>query len=359
MNIIRSVTVESDLIEEETSIPSHSSLDDRVVVPRLLNADEIIQRSYERTFGALSTEISCNTTISGRTCIESLLSEAMQISSRPNSTHNFPWWFITMLRDIPIQYALGPWHNLTIMDPPMDFCTIEKIATTQWRNVQCALNENKDISRAPRPCNLKERKLAVRQKSSNVSKVVILRDPLERLLSGYINKCVSVKRRRLEGHCEPNAVFNESGLTQQIELDPKQLFAAYVDGFPLKWNMHFFPQSIYCDGLFRHINQYDFVGYMGHQFYEDLTTLAARFGNDNKLPEALEKVFHYSEQSKNDNVGKETQAPAHVKEYYTAASVRRALEYFAVDYMALGLEVPSWAKAILAEESDTFPINDA
>jgi hypothetical protein len=186
----------------------------------------------------------------------------------------------------------------------------------------------------------------------------MLRDPLERLLSGYLNKCVTVTRRKLEGNCEPNSVFNETDLTLQIEQDPKQLFAAYVDSFPLKWNVHFFPQSMYCDGLFRHFRSYDFAGYMGNNFYQDLANLTAKFGigpGGNELTKAFEKVFHLSSEltaHERSNVGKETQSPIHVKEYFTAASIRRALEYFAVDYVALGLEVPSWVHGILAEDID-------
>ena len=53
-------------------------------------------------------------------------------------------------------------------------------------------------------------------------------------------------------------------------------------------------------------------------------------------------------------VGKETQASNHVKEYYTATSVRRALEYFAIDYVRLNLNVPQWVHEILDEENEEF-----
>lgn len=369
----------------QTPSSSSSSSDDngRLIIPRLLNAEEIIQRSYRNTFGALSTDRLCSPDVGAIKCVNSILSEAMELSSSSSSssqqnnttattssttsssTKSFPWWFITMLRDVKGKSGInGGWHNLTIMNPPMDFCTIEKVATTQWRNVQCVLNDGKNISKQPMTCHLNKTRLADRRnrlrsaEQRSVSRVVILRDPLERLLSGYLNKCFGL-RRKVEGHCEPNTVFNETDLTLKIRQDPKQLFAAYVDGFPLKWNVHFFPQSMYCDGLFRHARDYDFIGYMGTDFYGDLTNLTAKLGRGNKLGEALQKVFHFSDESSapgNSNVGTETQAPDHVKEYYTPASVRRALEIFAVDYITLGLEVPSWVHDILAEESEMFMV---
>jgi hypothetical protein len=39
-------------------------------------------------------------------------------------------------------------------------------------------------------------------------------------------------------------------------LSKKMLFQAYVEAFPLDWNLHFFPQSVYCNGLGRRINDY-------------------------------------------------------------------------------------------------------
>ncbi|KAL7552632.1 hypothetical protein ACHAWF_015859 [Thalassiosira exigua] len=337
---------------------------DETSAPGLWSAEDVIRRSYNQTFGALSTESLCTPSVNGETCISSLLSEAMNISSSQSqpkeegSTRSFPWWFITMLRDIKkISTVHGSWHNLTMLDPPMDFCTIEKVGTTQWRNVQCALNEGKEPVPNPRTCRLNSTALASRRRK-RIYRAVMLRDPLERLLSGYINKCASDILRKYEGHCEPNSVFNDTDMTLMIRKDPKQLFAAYVDGFPLKWNMHFFPQSMYCDVLFRHIADYDFVGHMDINFYRNLQDFSEKFGRGNGMKKAMDDIFYLSHELKNrrggDNLGKQTMAPAHVKEYYTASSVRRALEYFAVDYVMLGLEVPHWAHAILAEEIEIF-----
>jgi len=263
-----------------------------------------------------------------------------------------------MLRDIKANGGIhGAWHNLTILDPPMDFCTIEKIATTQWRNVQCSLNEGKEAIWNSRPCQLDRTKLASRNRS-DVSRVVMLRDPLERLLSGYLNKCADGRRRKIEGSCEPMSVFDETDMTLRIREDPKQLFAAYVDGFPLKWDMHFFPQSMYCDLLFRHVDDYDFVGRMDQGFYGQLRNMTSKFGGGSRLSEAFDKVFDLSFRLSvgrgNGNVGTETQALKHVNKYFTAASVRRALEYFAVDYIRLGLEIPGWVDDILEEENEMF-----
>ena len=92
--------------------PTPSSLAVRVRSSQsslFFDAEEITQRSYSETFGALSEETSCSSNISVRACIEGLLSEAMMLSLLPSQPQtnvttlrgkSFPWWFITMLRDI-------------------------------------------------------------------------------------------------------------------------------------------------------------------------------------------------------------------------------------------------------------------
>lgn len=369
---------------------------------KISSANEIIRRSYDATFGALSLKTLCPPNVRHIDCRDRLLTEVRQLShlttNDDNSSSNgrnkqmkkrtmsFPWWFITMLRDAPVRAS---WHNLTIMDPPMDICTIEKVATTQWRNVQCVLNDNMNITSRVKPCKLNQTRLDLRQKNAlkqdgrKVSRTVILRDPLERMLSGYLDKCVKLISRKYEGHCEPNSIFNGTDLTVRIRDDPKQLFAAYIDSFPLKWNVHFFPQSLYCDGLYRHVKSYDFVGYMDAEFHDELRRLAMTI-NDDKLTDTLVKVFHLpvdgDEKSTSlsggggaaskdvdfskgtfkppkgyDRARHPTNAPAFIKDYFTAESVRRALEYFAVDYVMLGLEVPGWVHDMLVKDANLFP----
>ena len=75
---------------------------------------------------------------------------------------------------------------------------------------------------------------------------VFLRDPLERLLSGFLNKCYTAWSRKAENNCEPNIAFNaqpdmtdEKGgkypsLMEHLEGKDKHMFAAYVDVLPLK-----------------------------------------------------------------------------------------------------------------------------
>lgn len=107
--------------------------------------------------------------------------------------------------------------------------------------------------------------------------------------------------------------------------------------------------SLYCDGLFRHLNSFAFVGRMGPTFYQDLERLGNQFGE--KLAKGLEQVFFVSQKINGSNRGIETSASSHVKEYYTPATVRQVLEYTAIDYKLLDLPIPMWAEQMLSDDS--------
>eukprot|EP00536_Pseudo-nitzschia_multiseries_P002998 jgi/Psemu1/284117/fgenesh1_pg.43_\ len=137
--------------------------------------------------------------------------------------------------------------------------------------------------------------------------------------------------------------------------DKRRTFEAYVDTFPLTWNMHFLPQSFYCGGLYRTIGDYDFVGSMGETLYEDLSELESRYPG---LAQGLESVFGLEKRKRKSASNKkvpartggiETGASEKVLEYYSPHTVRRVLEYYAVDYVALGLPIPGWAEELLQQ----------
>lgn len=289
---------------------------------------------------------------------------------------SIPWWFQTLLRDLPKNGAYGWWQTLTTANPPLQFCSIAKNGSTEWHEVFCRLNGSEKICKEngimhEDECLLNCDNFQAPEGTlpSNVPRVVFIRDPLERLLSSYLNKCQDESHRNEEGHCEPNIIFRDrlmnhregtdaiEPLLKDIEDNSKQLFAAYLDIMPLKWNLHVTPQAFACD-LYRNIHQYNFVGKMDSQFMMDIDRMASHFGGG-ELAVALNKAFDYQrlvqkDGSKHVNFGTHsadgTRAPKKVNKFYTAQTVRKALEYVSIDYVLLGLSVPSWAKQMLRED---------
>lgn len=230
-------------------------------------ADIILRRSYAHSYAKL---IPCDddegndddglklwNPTSWKSCMmKNLMHFDDVVESNKNNTNSdvdnttsmmIPWWLQTLLRDIQKNGAYGPWHHFGTTTPPMNFCTIEKVATTEWRRIFCKINAD-DCARDPRKCG--KRKCAymtLRDMPADAPWGVFLRDPLERLLSGFLNKCIEPRKRKAEGHCEPNVIFNpksnmkdEKGrsypsLMGHLEGGDKQLlFAAYLDVLPLQ-----------------------------------------------------------------------------------------------------------------------------
>ena len=303
-----------------------------------------------------------------------------------------PWWFHTMLRDaLPKNNTPSPlfgfWHDLTFTMPNttdsgpstnnnnnnqkiLKMCSIEKIGTKQWRKVQCKLNRPDQTNMTGQPCNIPDDELPLSYDKHNYTSVsqhtqqfVFLRDPLERFLSGFLDKCEET--RTTNTHCEPLEVFHDSDskIVDGIVENKRAFFEAYVDTMPLTWNMHFFPLSLYCDGLFRHLHEYSFVGHMGPNFYEDVHQFGQLYPYHARLNKALEEIFHLNSHlalsndttgTRKINVGVETAAASYVKQYYTGRTVRRVLEYMSIDYVRLGLLIPKWAQELLDDDDSSI-----
>jgi len=269
-------------------------------------------------------------------CIQRVLEEKKEVT--------VPWWFRTMLRDAigPKTGLYGRWHNLESTNYNLTVCAIEKVASTTMRSLFCDLDaevfRGPSCRKAPDPIPDHDRK------------IVFFRDPLERFLSGYIDKCI---HRRREKHCEPNEVFNNdaNGYTRGLTDHKKELFAAYVDTVPLKWNLHFFPQSLYCDGIYRHLHEYDFTGKMGPNFYRDLRQFGNRYGKN--VSAIVNRIFKVP-LNETINTGTGTQAPKFVKVYYTPRSLKRVLEYVSIDYLLLNLDIPDWANKMLLQDDRSY-----
>jgi hypothetical protein len=298
-----------------------------------------------------------------------------------------PWWFFTMLRDgsavnAPmkrdnITYTngglFGLWHEAVAENPNISMCLIEKVANSQWRKVFFEMNGAREPGATKKMPFLPQRykpgaRVKLPMPKATYPTFIFLRDPLERFLSAYMDKCFKTLHRGTHQHCEPNLLHDNPSTRDTLMkglydvkdgavVRKKEAFEMYVDTVPLRWNMHFFPQSLYCNGLYRSLDDYDFVGTMGPDFYKDIDEVAHRYGG--RFEKEVHKVFDADKHVEEDTVnhGVETSAPKFVKEFYSPRSLRRVLEFVSIDYVFLGLPVPQWAHEILAEEEAEFDVS--
>jgi len=212
-------------------------------------ADLIIRRSFEQSYAHI---LPCEKT-SWNEIDSGITKECMKQTRDHIISENVtvPWWFQTLLRDILGSGGgvYAPWHHFYTTKPLLNFCTIDKVATTEWRKVFCELNKADCVNNTNRACN--KRKCTYRTLQTMPTEApwaVFVRDPLERLLSGFLDKCVDATARIRQGHCEPNVVFNPKkgldnyknipypNLLESIDVEGKGklMFEAWVDVMPLK-----------------------------------------------------------------------------------------------------------------------------
>lgn len=280
-----------------------------------------------------------------------------------NTTNEYvrrwPWWYRTLLRDTSILKTgvHGSWHILQYYSPNIQQCIVEKAGTKTWRDVHCQTIQDREAKATTMKLNnytLFNCNRLQRQQIPNSDRVVFLRDPLDRFLSGFLDKCVG-RNVYTQGHCEPNVVFKHNTTTgtpiADFQEDAKTLFEIYVDTFPLKWNLHFIPQSLFCDGLYRHIGNYSFVGsMMNGDLVQDLQRFKESYP---ELSRTVDSVFalNVSSVDSTTSSGVETKAAEKTKQYYSPHTVKRVLEYYSIDYVMLDIPIPQWAEEMLAQDA--------
>lgn len=229
------------------------------------DADAIVKRAYERTYGKI---LPCEDDLNGEECIMKTMTHFKPPTKEDGKMHSIrtsiPWWFQTLLRDLPDSGVYESWSTMNSASPPMQFCGIPKIGSSQWNKLFCMLNDERNNIH---DCESKKGEedddgwecwakceyttAAEGTVPADAPKIVFLRDPLERLLSAYLNKCDDTFFRLGENHCEPVEIFareyNETDLFGHIKDSDQQMFSAYLDIMPLRWNLHVIPQAFSCD----------------------------------------------------------------------------------------------------------------
>ena len=208
---------------------------DTVSSPQKTRGREIVEKAFEESYAYLVDH--CGNI--RQTGLQKCLARLYLLETDVNSTvrDKWPWWFQTLIRDARIVKTglFGPWHFLQYQDPTMQLCVYEKGGTKLWRTAHCQYLTRKGFNTTgatPTNCYNRQGKLNT---TGKVERSVFLRDPLERYLSGFLDKCAYKTYRLSQPHCHPSVVFQNKNNTDVNEfLDhPKQLFQVHVDISPV------------------------------------------------------------------------------------------------------------------------------
>ena len=197
-------------------------------------AESIVRKSFDATYAKLlDTDCTHDKTILAGKCYREILRNHTSTTDVA-----LPWWFRTLLEE-SAKITSGWWMTLKSRDPPLRQCQLPKVGSKQWSIFMHIMNNDtrRDVDGKNISYSWNER-----GRNDAGPKFVVLRDPLERYLSAFLDKCVD-PRQQWQKHCEPLPVFQGQigkGWMKEIKADGRVFFDAYVHSSPLKWNMHFF-----------------------------------------------------------------------------------------------------------------------
>ena len=257
-----------------------------------------------------------------------------------------PWWAQTLLRDQHRAHTL--WFP---RDNRGDFimCRLPKVGSTSWAaaHSRAALRaQMKPWMRDNRPME----QLRASHGAPGAFTAVFLRDPLERFVSGFLDKCAGVNV--VEGHCGSHPLHRNgtrSGLMRAVSSSAAQRGASkaalelFADTVPLQWNMHFIPQALACDELGRTLQNYSFVGVMNATYRAQIRQLLRAARGDSSAEKSSTAFEAAVRQEFLNRPSRPTNKPAKSPlEHVSRSAAARLLRLYSLDYFELGLPLPGW-----------------
>eukprot|EP00978_Attheya_sp_CCMP212_P047475 scaffold421390_cov62-Attheya_sp.AAC.1 len=217
------------------------------------------------------------------------------------------------------------------------FCWIEKVGCSRFKSL--IMNLHSKMGTTFRLKEITDRKRGESYKmllqDPTVHKAVFYREPMERFLSGYLNKCIGESTRHycLMVFGDKNASF-EDAVTQMPLKDPAKL------------DYHFMPQYRHCGGLTREI--LDTV----YTTVEPLLDLETTDVSVRKMLAKFElSTDEFSQVYASSRSGHATDSSTKVEEYYSKDPklVATIVKYFLQDYLTFNMPVPLFAQKVLRE----------
>ena len=186
-----------------------------------------------------------------------------------------------------------------------------------------------------------------------------MRDPLERFVSGFLDKCAYWFHADAEAHCEPHLLYRNgtrTGLLRDLSSNvqpssggatSKAALELFADTMPLRWNMHFLPQARMCDELGISLGRYSFVWVMNATFLAQVRQLVRAAGGNSSsaFAQSVKEAF-LDRKSSLMQISRRSRPlwrnSSAVLEHVSRSAATRLLRLYSLDYVELGLPLPRW-----------------
>jgi hypothetical protein len=238
----------------------------------------------------------------------------------------------------------GGWDGLFVNPAKkFAFCMIAKNGCHSWGQVLCRATLNRDCGGAEvykiGPQTFSPAKASQVFSDHTAIRAVFVRDPLERFLSAFLNKC---KLHSDTGNCLPKTVGKS--------------FAAAVHnsvnmGKPWK-NTHWNHQSEHCE-LHKRLHEYNLISLMHPTMFTNYAMCTLSLGNLTKYASDAKGKQTFSapvnpslESNKHSSV---------LKKFYTPESARAVMQLYKADYDLFKLPKPAWIDSATGEWSEMSP----
>uniref|UniRef100_A0AC35U6M5 Sulfotransfer_1 domain-containing protein n=1 Tax=Rhabditophanes sp. KR3021 TaxID=114890 RepID=A0AC35U6M5_9BILA len=234
------------------------------------------------------------------------------------------------------------------------FCAIEKNLSTLFNALVCYLFDNSlfEMNNVSITNNAYENRLckskneftkmkAIEKKYITISDwhyVAIVRHPIERFISGFVDKCIlETKRNHIKGKC----YGCKSNVTCFIDKQLKRAFkyAKSRDGFTYE-DVHFFPQNWHCE-FHTNFKKYHFIKYEeSAAFIEDLNIFLDNLTNISKDSKHTILSEIQSAKTSHSTSGNELRNHFSNQIYNNNKLLKQLVEAFYYDFVLFGFDFP-------------------
>mmetsp|Transcript_19045 Transcript_19045/g.59890 ORF Transcript_19045/g.59890 Transcript_19045/m.59890 type:complete len:360 (+) Transcript_19045:79-1158(+) len=237
-------------------------------------------------------------------------------------------------------------------------CIIEKNGCTTWTTLFNKLTRGILDIQSPWygvvPFHWSERSADAVFRQPDSTRIVWVREPLERFLSGFLNRC-SVKSKEYERFC----IFRKPGqapgfpISQVKEwLDNPETSLYYMD-------THFSPQAWHCE-LMKRLPEYNLIGLMTRGgFAHDAACILERAGLSYLNTRGPRSGRPFLQEPREGAAAQDAKTVALLKKFYTKELAMVLMNVFYVDYEVFHIERPAWVWEATGEWSDRRPASVA